>query len=272
MSNGSNEVQPFIFPGTGEQVRTVTIDGEGWIVAADVCSALGLTNITEALRRLDEDEFSSTEVVDSAGRRQQTYVVNEPGLYGLVLASRKPDAKAFKRWVKHDVLPAIRATGSYGTPAIPDMTTAEGRLLILDMATKAERRALAAETRVAELEPDAARAQRTLDAEGLALVGTVAKRFGIKEKNLRIFLYGEKLLINGGSRHNEPYARYIESGHFDLKTQLRDIHPDRPPMELSTTFVTPKGEALIWKRLFAAGMVSSPTMPALPPEQLELSA
>lgn len=137
----------------------------------------------------------------------------------------------------------------------------------LEFAAKKVRALEAAEARNAELEPDAARARRTMDADGLALVGTVAKRFGIQEKALRQFLHAEGLLIRDGNRRNEPYARYVESGHFELKITLVGEDPDRPLKEKSTTVVTPKGEALIWKRLFDAGYVSSPVPP---PRQLEL--
>jgi hypothetical protein len=86
-------------------------------------------------------------------------------------------------------------------------------------------------------------------------------------KALREFLYAEHLLIRGGSSHNEPYARHVQSGHFELKTTLVEIDPDRPAQAKSTTYVTPKGEALIWRRLHEAGYVRSREMP---PAQLEL--
>jgi len=108
---------------------------------------------------------------------------------------------------------------------------------------------------------------RTLDAEGLALVGTVAKRFGITERALRGFLFDERLLIRDGSRRNEPYARHITAGYFDLKARIVYPNPDGPPQERSTTYVTPKGEALIWRRLYEAGYVRSPQPPS---RQLEL--
>jgi phage antirepressor YoqD-like protein len=188
------------------------------------------------------------------------------------MRSDAPLADQFQDWVTDEVLPTLRRTGSYGTPAVPDMSTPQGRLAILDLAMRAEKRALEAETRIAELEPDAARAQRTMDAEGLALVGTVAKRFGMQPSKLFNFLRAEKFLISGGTRKNEPYAHYIQSGHFEVKVGFHNRNPDLPPQEHSTPMVTPKGEALIWKRLFAAGLVSSPTMPPPLPEQLQLSA
>ncbi|WP_199824065.1 Bro-N domain-containing protein [Streptomyces sp. NBRC 109706] len=109
-------------------MRTVLVDGEPWWVAADVLKVLTLKNVTEALRGLDEDEFSTTEVVDSTGRHQpNTYVVNEPGLYSLILRSRKPQAKAFKRWITHEVIPQIRRTGAYA-PGRREVTAAAGPL------------------------------------------------------------------------------------------------------------------------------------------------
>jgi prophage antirepressor-like protein len=97
----------------GQQVRTVSIELKPWFVLKDVCNILEITNVTETLKRLEEDEFSTTEVIDSIGRSQEVYIVNEYGLYSLVMTSRKKQAKEFKRWVTHDVLPSIRQTGSY---------------------------------------------------------------------------------------------------------------------------------------------------------------
>lgn len=248
----------------GVSVRTIVRDGQPWFVARDVMIVLGLTNPTETVRGLDDDEFSTTEVVDSAGRRQpNTYIVNEPGLYSLILRSRKPEAKTFKRWITHEVIPTIRRTGGYGQAPRQELSRREMAQYWLDAETRAE----SAESRAAELEPDAARAKQTLDSDGLSLVGTVAKRFGIKEKALREFLYAERLLIRAGARRNEPMARYVQSGHFEIKTRLIETNPDRPAQSRTTTFVTPKGEGLIWRRLFEVGYVSTPHVP---PRQLEL--
>ncbi len=93
------------------QVRTVNRNGEPWFVAADVCRALEHTNVSKALARLDADEKANLKLGLRGG---DTNCVNEPGLYALVLGSRKPEARAFKRWVTHEVLPSIRKTGGYG--------------------------------------------------------------------------------------------------------------------------------------------------------------
>ena len=88
--------------------------GEPWFVAADVCRVLDIQNVTQATQQLDEDDLCNTEVIDTLGRKQTANTVSEAGLYQLVFASRKPEAKAFKRWVTKEVLPSIRRTGGYG--------------------------------------------------------------------------------------------------------------------------------------------------------------
>ena len=106
-----------IFNFKDSEVRTVLNDSVVWFMAKDVCDVLELTNSRIAIQRLDEDEVSSTYIIDSLGREQSTTIVNEAGLYTLVLGSRKPEAKAFKRWITHEVLPSIRKHGAYMTDA-----------------------------------------------------------------------------------------------------------------------------------------------------------
>jgi Prophage antirepressor len=103
--------------GFGEQlVRAVDRDGEAWFVANDVCAALGIDNARQAVSRLDDDERDGVTISDAIGREQETTIVSEPGVYQLVFRSRKPSAKAFKRWLAHEVIPAIRNTGRYEIP------------------------------------------------------------------------------------------------------------------------------------------------------------
>jgi len=117
-----SELIAFQFRETGQAVRTVMVDGEPWFVAADVCAALGIGNPRQAVSHLDGDEVRQVPVTttDGSGRTLPTNVINEPGLYSLILRSRKPEAKAFKRWITHEVLPAIRKTGGYISPAATD--------------------------------------------------------------------------------------------------------------------------------------------------------
>lgn len=95
------------------KIRVEEIGESPWFIARDVCSVLGLSNVTETLKRLDEDELSNTEVIDSIGRKQQVYIINESGLYNLILQSRKPGAKRFKKWITSEVIPSIRKNGGY---------------------------------------------------------------------------------------------------------------------------------------------------------------
>jgi prophage antirepressor-like protein len=99
---------------TDQAVRTFLIEGEPWFVISDICSILNLGNITETIKRLKADEFSTTEVIDNTGKRKQKmYICNEWGLYTLIFESRKEEAEKFKEWVKREVLPSIRKTGKY---------------------------------------------------------------------------------------------------------------------------------------------------------------
>jgi len=103
----------------GAQVRTVIIDEQPWLVAKDLCEILEIGNPSQALTRLDEDEKSTLILNDGTDGNPNKAIVNEYGMYSLILGSRKAEAKAFKRWVTHEVLPQIRQTGSYTSPAHP---------------------------------------------------------------------------------------------------------------------------------------------------------
>ena len=93
-------------------VRVIPRDGEPWFVAADVCRVLEIGNSRMATERLDKDE-KGVSTIDTPGGRQEMTIINEPGLYDLIFCSRKPEAKAFKRWITHEVIPAIRKHGEY---------------------------------------------------------------------------------------------------------------------------------------------------------------
>lgn len=106
------------------QVRTVLIDDVPWFVASDVCAALTIASHRDAISSLDEEDRDAVGITDAIGRTQETAVVNESGLYNLIFRSRKPEAKAFKKWVTSEVLPSIRKTGSYDINSRP-LTQAE---------------------------------------------------------------------------------------------------------------------------------------------------
>lgn len=124
-----NDLQVFENPDFG-QVRTVTKDGEPWFVAADVCRALEIADNRSATARLDDDEKDAVSIRTLGGEQKMT-IVNEPGLYSLVLGSRKQEAKNFKRWITHEVIPSIRKTGSYSIqePETPAQLRAKAMMI-----------------------------------------------------------------------------------------------------------------------------------------------
>ncbi len=111
MANGA-DLQVFDF--NEHAVRIIMQDGEPWWVAKDVCDVLELSNSRDAIKSLDDDELMS-EILTSGGQRREMNIISESGLYTLIIRSNKPEAKKFRRWVTHEVLPSIRKTGSYNT-------------------------------------------------------------------------------------------------------------------------------------------------------------
>lgn len=118
MTDTSRELAIFNFQ--GRNIRTLESDGEPWFYAIDVCRVLGLTNVARAVSGLDEDEadLTTSKVRSSNGVEQsrEMHIVSEPGLYHLVFKSRMPEAVAFRRWIRHEVIPSIRKTGKYVAP------------------------------------------------------------------------------------------------------------------------------------------------------------
>ena len=125
-----------VFSYKEKEVRTTSIDGEVWFVAKDVCDILELSDVSMTTRTLDEDEKGTSKICTPGGIQDMT-VVNEAGLYSIILRSNKPEAKAFSRWVRHEVLPSIRKTGSFSlhkeNPALPSGVL-DGAKLIFEVA------------------------------------------------------------------------------------------------------------------------------------------
>lgn len=123
-----NDLQIYVY--SGEQLRTIQRDDGLWWVLRDVCRVLNIGNVTDTKKRLDADEVDLADLIDTMGRVQSTTIINEPGLYAVILRSDKPEAKAFKRWVTHDILPTIRKTGAYGASQaqIDGLSTAQQML------------------------------------------------------------------------------------------------------------------------------------------------
>lgn len=207
-----NELQIFNNSEFGS-VRTIQINNEPWFVASDVCSALEITNTTMALERLDEDEKSKFNLGLSGG---DTNCVNEYGLYNLVLGSRKKEAKDFKRWITHDVIPSIRKTGGYKIPK----TYAEALENLLLEVKENERLVNENETFKAEREillPKAEFFDAVTDSKQAIAIGDVAKvlDMGVGRNKLFEILRETKVLMPD----NRPYQKYIDAGYFRVVEQ-----------------------------------------------------
>lgn len=244
----NNEIQQFDFKGAS--LRTLTDEaGEPWFVLKDCMSILDLGNPTETVKMFDEDEFSTAEVIDSIGRRQQAYIISEPGLYRLVMRSRKPEAKEFQRWVTHEVLPAIRKTGGYipTTAADDDMTILAKAVMIGQRTMEAQKQKIAEQqTRIVELEPKARFADAVAASDGTCLVGELAKMLrqngmDIGQNRLFRLLQADGYLGKSGSNRNVPTQRAMELGLFRIK-ETTVTHADGHTTVSRTPKVTGKGQ------------------------------
>lgn len=175
-----------IFQYVGQQVRVVLVDGDPWFVASDVAAVLVIANPRSSLALLDDDE-KGVHSVDTLGGAQQTTVVSEAGLYSLVMRSRRPEARAFKRWVTHDVLPSIRRSGSYSVAEKSPMEIIADQHKAVAYLLEANEQQAAA---ITELTPRAEAWDDLASAAGDYSVGDAAKilaRAGIATGQQRLF-------------------------------------------------------------------------------------
>ncbi|QWY84314.1 antirepressor [Gordonia phage Jalammah] len=225
----------------GHTVRTVVINGEPWFVLADLCKVLDIVNVGNVADRLDELNIRRADVENSRGQMRLTMIVNEAGMYEVVIRSDKPEAVAFRRWITGTVLPEIRRTGSFNA-ALPQ--TREERFAIA--LTEAGQMLAERDERIAELEPKAEVADRLLDASGDYSVkdaADVLTRAGIKTGQARLFA----VLDHKGWIHRAKgdgkwrcYAHAIQTGyvaplpqsHYHPKTGVLVLDP--PQVRVTT--------------------------------------
>ena len=246
----STEIQRFEFKGAS--LRTLTDEaGEPWFVAKDVCDILGHSNVSMALDRLDDDERSKFNL----GRQGETNIVNEAGLYSLVLGSRKPEAHEFKRWVTHEVLPQIRKTGGYipTTDADDDMTILAKAVMIGQRTMEEQKRRIAAqESHINELEPKAWFADAVAASDGTCPIGELAKMLrqnGLDIGQNRLFeiLRQDGYLGKTGSNRNVPTQKAMDLGLFRIK-ETAITHSDGHVTINRTAKVTGKGQTYFISR------------------------
>lgn len=212
----SAQVIPFRYA-EARELRTVSIGGEPWFVANDVAAILELGNMHSSLALLDEDE-RGLHTVDTLGGQQSVTIVSEAGLYSLILRSRKAEAKAFKRWITHTVLPEIRKTGTYGVARALPQNYAEALRALADEAEAHE----LAKVRIRELEPAASAWAHLVEATGDYSVADAAKMLS-RDPAITI---GQNTLFRWLGKHGWlyqragewcPYQDKVDAGHLTSK-------------------------------------------------------
>lgn len=250
----SNEIVPQVFENKEfGQIRVTRDDGgDPWFVARDITDALGLDRT--AIRRLDADE-KGVRSMHTHGGAQEMAFVSESGFYSLVLASKKPGAKRFKRWVTHDVLPAIRRDGGYmvARDDESDDVVMARALLIADKALKRKDKLIAEQgAQIDEMRPKALFADTVAASDGTCLVGELAKMmtqagYPIGQNRLFAKLREDGYLGKSGSNRNVPLQRYVEMGLFKIK-ETAITHADGHVTINRTPKVTGKGQRYFIER------------------------
>ena len=249
-----NELKIFQNSEFGE-IRTVTKNNEPWFVAIDVCNALDLKNPTVSVGRLDEDEVTKFNLGGLSG---ESNIVSEYGLYNLILASRKKEAKKFKRWITHEVIPTIRKHGAYMSSEVIEKTLCDPDYLIrlaTNLKEEKAKRALA-EAQIERDKPKVLFADSCEVAENSILIGEFAKRlkqngYDIGQNKLFEWLRQHDYLCKSGERKNLPTQYSMELGLFEVKTRIVS-NPNGSVRTTSTTKVTGKGQIYFTNKFLGA--------------------
>ena len=246
-ANTNYVTKEFLF--NDQQVRTVVRDGEPWFVGKDVADILGYSDTAQRVRKRIDDEDKGVVEMTTPGGKQNMVVINESGLYSLILSSKLPTAKAFKRWVTSEVLPTIRKHGAYMDTDIIEKSLADPDFLIQLATTLKEekQRRMEAEAKIAADEHkvdfyDAVgNASATLTVERFAKL--VTEKLGINTGRNRMFQWLRK---NGFLQaNNMPYQRYINNGWFKTYEVIKAGHAFTVPS------ITGKGQQKLFEK-FAA--------------------
>lgn len=245
-----NELKIFNNPDFGE-VRTLSIDGEPWFVGKDVADILGYTNPRDALaKHVDDEDKNTVAICDGTPGNPNTTVINESGLYSLILSSKLPNAKKFKRWVTSEVLPAIRKHGGYvaGQEAMtPEELMAKALMVAKKTIADRDARISALQVEVAVAQPKAAYFDELVDRNLLTGIRETAKELGIKQKVFVDFLLNKKYLHRSKSGKLTPTA-----GRGDGLFEMKECFNEKTSWAGTQVMVTPKGRETF--RLLCQGM------------------
>lgn len=226
MNSEVNELQIFSSNQFG-QIRTMILEEIPWFSALDVCNALEIGNSRQAVTRLDDDEKMTVTLNDShSGQRggaQMLTFVNESGLYALVLSSRKPEAKQFKRWITHEVIPSIRKHGAYMTVPLLEQVTKNPELITLlaQQLLEEKREKEQAQEQLKVAQPKVEYFDQFINAHDCTNIRNTAKELEIPERDLIEFLLSKHYLYRDQEHKLMPYAEFTKRGYFVLKDYYR---------------------------------------------------
>lgn len=248
-----NQLQ--IFNYNSNQVRTIVQNGEPWFVLKDVCEVLEISNHRMAKDRLDQDEVSQTDVIDFLGRKQQTNIINESGLYNVILRSDKPNAKPFRKWVTTEVLPTIRKHGAYLTPDVLERTLSDPNYIIGLISALAEsKKELAMKDQViGELKPKADYLDRILKSRSLVTITQIAKDYGMSGVAMNRLLHDKKVQYKLGDQWL-LYSEYHDKGFTSSKTIVIEDVPGNEKVVMQT-YWTMKGRLFLYNLLLEDGIL-----------------
>lgn len=232
----------------GLEVRAVEINGEPWLVGKDIAEVLGYKDTDYAIRTHVDEEDKLTRGFTGSGQNRNMICINESGLYSLVLRSKLPEAKKFKRWVTSDVLPSIRKNGMFAVDELLDNPD-----LLIATATKLKEERIArllAEAKIEEYEPMIEQYKQFIECpDGCIYMDEYSKSLGLGRNELYAILRDLKILQTdeSGRRHNVPYQKYMK--YFVVKFVVKN------DKKYSVTLINNEGQSYIYKKLKKEGVI-----------------
>lgn len=244
----NNNLIVFESPEFGK-VRTVLIDGNPWFVGKDVAAILGYSNTSKALAdHVDPEDKLNNESLSSLGQRGG-WLINESGLYSLILSSHMPRAKQFKRWVTSKVLPSIRKHGAYMTDSLMDQVMQNPQIIyqMAESLLKERSRADYLDAELQDAEPKAAYFDAFVNPRDCTNIRNTASELGIPQKEFVTWLLEKRVLYRDFSGQLLPYSTYLHRGCFIVRDYVRNGHQG------VQTLFTPRGKDFVRRSAFDTG-------------------
>ena len=242
---------PFNFE--SKEIRVVEIDGDPWFFAQDLALSLGYSS-TGAMNKIIDDEDKKIDTFLDGTTYKKQSLISESGMYQAIFGSTLESAKIFKKWVTSEVLPSIRKNGGYISGQEtddPELIMAKALQVAQSVIDRKTLELKQAKEIIAVQAPKAAFADRIASAEKGTLIGNFAKAVGLGPKSIFKVLRDQRVLMNGGNRHNLPFQEYIERGYFEVTERPYEVNDET--RIAFTPLITGKGQQWLTQRLIASG-------------------